>query len=262
MTITSYIMIGMLVFVRMLSLFSITPLFGAVQVPNLFKIGFAFFLAELVMATMTTAQLARHLTVLDTGHFIYYVVQEAMVGFAIGLVVTALFAAVQFAGELLDIQTGFSVATLLAPGMIAPAGILSNFYYIMFVMIFIGGDGLSTVVLALLNSFRYLPLGVTVFDGSVANVLLQLLINLTIIGVQLAAPVLLATFMTNVALALASRLVPQMNVFVVGFPLVLLLGLLLLGIVMSALVYVMSNMVGSLDNQIASMLNAMGGMTP
>ncbi len=260
MVINPYIMIFLLVFVRILSLFSLTPLIGAPQVPNLYKIGLAIFLAQTVVTTLTTHQLTLKLQHLSLLHLFYYVVQEALAGFSIGLIVITVFAAVEFAGELLDVQIGFSVATLVSPGMTSPAGILANFNNIIFSLLFITGHGLSTIVLAILESFRYLPLGVPVFSGQLANVLLQMLVNLSVIGIQLAAPVLLAAFMTNVALAVTSRLVPQINVFVVGFPLVLFLGLMMLGIMMPGMIYVMNNILDSMNNQIATILQAMGGV--
>ena len=262
MAITPYVMIFMLVFVRILSLFALTPLLGATQVPNLYKIGLSIFLAQTVVATMTTQQLAVRVQHLDLMHLLEYIVQEALAGFSIGLVVIGIFAAVEFAGELLDVQVGFSIASLISPGLSAPAGILANFYYIIFALIFISGNGLSTVVLAILESFQYLPLGVSVFHGQLVDVLLETLVNLTVIGVQLASPVLLAAFMTNVALALASRLVPQVNVFVVGFPLVLFIGLVMIGILMPGMVYVMNTILGNMNDQIASILQALGGTVP
>ena len=262
MAITPYVMIFLLVFVRILSLFSITPLLGATQVPNLYKIGLSFFIAQIVVTTLTTQELAQKLLHLDISHLFYYIVQEAMVGFVMGLVVVAVFAAVEFAGQLLDVQVGFSIANIISPGLTAPAGILANFHYIIFAIIFIGGNGLSTVVLAMLESFRYLPLGTAVFHGALVNVLLQALINLTVIGIQLASPVLLATFMTNVSLALASRLVPQINVFVVGFPMVLFIGLVMLAIMIPGMVFVMNNLVSSLNAQMANILQALGGTIP
>ncbi len=262
MTITAFIMIFMLVFVRILSLFTITPIFSAAQVPTLYKIGLSIFLAQMVVVTLSSKSLADKVQYLNTTHLFYYIVQEAMVGFTIGLVVLAIFATVQFAGQLLDTQVGFSIANLISPGLVAPAGILSNFHYIVFAIIFISGNGLSTIVLAILDSFQYLPLGVAVFRGNVANELLQLLVNLTATGIQIASPVLLTAFMTNVALALASKLVPQINVFVVGFPLILFLGLGILGILIPGMVFVMNNLLTNMNNQIASILQALGGTIP
>ena len=262
MTITAFIMIFMLVFVRVLSLFTITPVFSVAQVPNLYKIGLSIFLAQVVVATLSSKALAGKVQYLDLTHLLYYIVQEAMVGFAIGLVVLAIFATVQFAGQLLDTQVGFSIASLLSPGLVAPAGILSNFHYIIFALIFISGNGLSTIVLAILESFHYLPLGVAAFHGDVANELLQLLVNLTATGIQIASPVLLTAFMTNVALALASKLVPQINVFVVGFPLILFLGLGVLGILIPGMVFVMNNLLSYMNDQIANILQALGGTIP
>ncbi len=259
MAITSFVMIFMLVFVRVLSLFAITPIFGAVQVPNLYKIGLSIFLAQVVVTTLSSNALAGKVQNLDLLHLFYYIVQEAMVGFVIGLIVLAVFGTVQFAGQLLDTQVGFSIANLLSPGLVAPAGILSNFHYIVFALIFISGNGLSTIVLAILESFRYLPLGVASFHGNLANELLQSLVNLTAIGIQIAAPVLLTAFMTNLALALASKLVPQINVFVVGFPLILFLGLGILAILIPGMVYVMNTLLSNLNDQIAGILQALGG---
>lgn len=114
------------------------------------------------------------------------------------------------------------------------------------------------MILALLQSYRYVPIGVAHFGGSVADVFLHATITLFSIGVEIAAPVMLAIFLTNIALAVASRAVPQMNVFFVGLPITLFIGLALVGVLMPALVDLMRELVDIMDQQINSLLLALG----
>ena len=259
MTITPALLVFLLVFVRCLGLMSTAPLFGNSQVPALFKIGLGFYLALVVYSASPLSELAgRHVTV-SLGWFVTHLVIESLTGIAIGLVAGFVFAAVQFAGGMLDLQIGYSVASIVNPGFGAPVGLISNFWYTLFALFFLNLGGQYSILLAVLQSYHYVPIGAAVFGASVADVFLRALVTVFVLGVQLAAPITMAVFLTNVALAIASRAVPQMNVFVVGLPVTLLVGIVLLGFLMPEMVSLMRDLVNTMNQQLSNLLAAMGG---
>lgn len=255
---TTSILIFLLIFVRSIGILFSAPIFGNLQVPTIVKIGLALYLSVIINASETHSMLvASGITINDMTFFVL-LIQEALVGVALGLIASFVFYAVQFAGALLDIQIGFSMVSLVNPGFSTPSTPLANLVYILFSLFFIGVHGAANVILALLQSYRYVPIGVAHFGGPVADVFLHATITLFSIGVEIAAPVMLAIFLTNIALAVASRAVPQMNVFFVGLPITLFIGLALVGVLMPALVDLMRELVDIMDQQINSLLLALG----
>ncbi len=261
MTITPVLLAFLLIFVRVLAVIGSAPVIGNAQIPAFFKIGLAFFIALLIDNTMTQTAIHTSMQGVTIGSFVALLVIEALTGLAIGLIASTAFAITQFAGELLDQQVGFSIATIISPGMTSPGGLLSNFYYLVFALWFLSVNGHYAILLALLQSFHIIPLGsATLYNGALSNTFLQALISFMIMGLQFAAPVLLALFLTNVSLAVASRAVPQMNVFVVGLPISLLIGLLFVAMFVPDAVNAMQGILNSMENALSQVLQGLGGV--
>ena len=259
MIVTPVILAFLLIFVRVVSAVGSAPIIGNAQIPTVFKIGLSFFLALIVDNTMAQSVILKQMHGVTLSSFLLLVFIESLTGLAIGLIASTAFAITQFAGEVLDQQVGFSIATIISPGMTNPAGLLSNFYYLVFALWFLSVNGHYAVLLALLQSFKVVPLGAAyLYHGSLSGYFLQSLISFTVIGLQFAAPVLLALFLTNVSLAVASRVVPQMNVFVVGLPVSLLIGLLFLALLLPEAASAMQGIVSSMENALSQVLHGLG----
>jgi flagellar biosynthetic protein FliR len=259
MGITPELLAFLLIFVRSVSVIGTAPIFGGSQIPAVFKVGLSFFLALLVANTPQGAADLHALPTLSFGEFALDAVLQVVVGFAIGTMATTLFNIAQFAGELLDQQIGFSIATVLSPGIVGPVSLLGNFFYLLFALWFLSVNGHYAILLALLDSFRIVPLTGVHLGAPVAGLFLKAISTLIVVAVQLAAPILLALFLTNVSLAIASRAVPQMNVFVVGLPATLLVGLVLLVVLAPDIVAMFSNLLTTFEDGLASLLRALGG---
>lgn len=254
------IQIFLLIFARIMGAVGTAPLFGNAQVPAIWKIGFSFFLTIVVASAVRLPGAAvTALAHAPLAHLIIPLVVQSLVGAAIGLCGGMVFAAVQFSGELLDVQIGFSMAQLLSPGMMGPSGLISNFQYILFALWFLSVNGHFALVLAFLDSFQAVPLSATLNAQPLAIIFLHQVVLLFIVGVQLAAPVMLALFLTNVSLAIASRAVPQMNVFVVGMPVSLLVGLTVLMVVMPAAGDLFGGLLTQMEQAITQVFYGLGG---
>ncbi len=260
MTLSMSFMIALLlIFVRTVSLIGTAPLFGNAQIPSLYKIGLAAYLAFVVAVGLPSRDIGGFASI-GLPWLIVLIMLEAFTGIALGMMAGVVFAAIQFAGELLDMQVGFSMANVMSPGSLGPSGLLSNLYYVIFGLWFLSINGHHAVILALFYSFKIIPLGAAVFNGSVAQVMLRALVSLFLLGVQLSAPVMLSLFLTNLSMAVASRAVPQMNVFVVGLPVTLLVGWAAIFVVLPGITTVMQGAVTAFDQQIASMISALRGV--
>nr|NNM91188.1 flagellar biosynthetic protein FliR [Bacilli bacterium] len=258
MTITPALLLLLLIFLRVLGMIGTAPVISNAQIPVWFKIGFALFLALIIDSTLTKQQSFQWSHGLDFPHFIILALIETLTGIAIGLIANTTFAITQFAGELLDQQVGFSIVSLISPGMVSPTGLLSNFYYIVFAVWFLSINGHYVVVLAIMQSFQVIPIGHAIlFSGSLGKLFLDALIELMTMGLQLAAPVLIALFLTNVSLAVASKAVTQINVFSVGLPLTLLIGLLFIGMLLPDIVGSLQSIVLAMENDLNHLLGVL-----
>ncbi|PWI58201.1 flagellar biosynthetic protein FliR [Sulfoacidibacillus thermotolerans] len=252
------ILIFLLIFVRATGVVFASPIFGNLQIPTLVKIGLSFYLSVIIVESLPKTTLLAHGVLVNATTFVLLLLQEALVGIALGLIANFIFYAIQFAGALLDLQIGFSMVNLVNPGFSTPSTPLANLLYILFALFFLGVHGDYSVILAILQSYRYVPIGSAHFGGPVADVFLHATITLFLIAVEIAAPVMLAIFLTNIAFAVASRAVPQMNVFFVGLPITLFLGLGLVGVLMPAFVALMRELIYTMDQQLNQLLLALG----
>jgi len=159
------------------------------------------------------------------------VIREFLMGLACGLVFRFLFAGIQMAGNLAAIQMGFSMATLLDPQTQAQNTILAEMLVMLATLIFLAIYGHHALLRLLVQSFQEVPpsTSISLPESLFAYVpsLGRLMYSL---AVQLLAPVLILLFLTQLALGLVARAVPQIQVMIVGFPLTIALGLFSLSI--------------------------------
>ncbi|WP_284285646.1 flagellar biosynthesis protein FlhB [Alicyclobacillus fastidiosus] len=194
----------------------------------------------------------------ESGEFIVDGAMEAVIGLLLGFIATLVFSAISIAGQAVDIQIGFSMAQLVAPGSTAQMGIMGNLYNLLFTLYFLGMGGLDGMMLAILQSFRVIHIGVFHLPSDWPGTLLHLTGLVMSMGVELAAPLLAALFLSDVTFAFLSRAVPQMNVFVVGLPVKLFAGLAMFAIVMPGTIYLFNQLFSFVFNQLQVVLQAIG----
>jgi flagellar biosynthesis protein FliR len=156
-------------------------------------------------------------------------VKEFLVGMAFSFGIGALFAALSAAGALLDTMVGFMIGGIIDPLTGASASLLTQLYAMIGVLIFIaiGGDG--WVIAGLARTYDAVPLLAAPDIGSLTEGVRLAFGGILGAGVMVAAPVMVALIITEAALGVVSRVVPQINIFAVGFPAKIAIGLLLVG---------------------------------
>jgi flagellar biosynthesis protein FliR len=157
------------------------------------------------------------------------VLKEMLVGLGFSFALGALFAAVQVAGSLIDVMIGFSFGALVDPVTGTNGGVLNQLYALVGVMIFvvIGGD--AWVIQGLARSYEAVPLTEAPAIGTLVEGAQVAFSGIFASAIEICAPVLLAALLTDVAFGLVSRVMPQLNVFAVGFPAKVTVGLVLVG---------------------------------
>lgn len=218
----------LLVIVRITALITIAPLFGDKRIPAILKIGLSVLIGALLIPVMDL-QPAGYTTIAG---FMLAVTLEVIVGITIGFVANILFMGVQFSGQLVSLQMGFAAAQLFNPSTENNVPVVGEFYYIVSILIYLAIGGHGFLIEALQYSFTAIPLGGLSFDGSFFEFMTGLTADVFLIALKIAAPIFITILLTEIALGLIARLVPQMNIFIFGFPLKILAGMLMIAISM------------------------------
>lgn len=246
----------LLVLVRVIAFIGASPLLSIRIWPTIAKIGLAAFVALLVVPTISTTIPSAFV---NPGEYILLILKESVIGLLLGFVATMFFSVVTIGGQIFDVQVGFSSATLFDPQSGVSSGITGTFQSILFTFYFLGNAGLDGFVGLIMSSYHFVPLGHLVLKAGFSDYLTHLLGVVTVIAIQLIAPLLVALLLTDTTFALLSRAVPQMNVYVVGSPAKLFVGIALAALAMPAVVYVFNQLFMTLFQQLNGLTQWLGG---
>lgn len=215
------------VLVRVAAILFSLPFLNARNVPMMIKAGLAMAVSVMLLPQLSLPPVS---LVNDPVALAFGIVGEAAIGLIIGLTVQMLFAGIQLAGQIAGFQMGFSIANVVDPASSLQIPILSQFLNLFALMIFFTINAHYYFIKALVDSFELIkPLGVG-FSGALFELVLQLAGNMFVVAVKVSAPIMVALLLTQVALGLTARTVPQMQIFIVAMPLQILLGLSFLGL--------------------------------
>jgi flagellar biosynthesis protein FliR len=217
----TWVAVVLLVGLRVAPLFIMAPVFGSVPAPTLFRALLIVAIAAAIVSASGTALPAAPHTIDD---IIRYAGSEIVVGSALAFGLAAAFAAFLFAGRLLDFQFGFSLANLIDPSTRTHAPLIGTALNLVAVSVFFIANGHHLLLRALVFSLEQFPPGHSVADLNLSAVVAQFGTVFTV-GLAIAAPALFAVLVLDVAFAVASRTMPQMNVFIIAIPFKTALGI-------------------------------------
>ncbi|HEB77381.1 MAG TPA: flagellar biosynthetic protein FliR [Methylothermaceae bacterium] len=155
-------------------------------------------------------------------------VREILIGVAIGFLLQMAFAALVFAGQNIAYSMGLGFAALLDPQLGVQVPIISQVYLLLATLLFLGLDGHLALIELLAASFQSLPPVLGELNRDDLWLMARWGASVFSAGVLLSLPIVIALLFTNIALGIATRAAPQLNIFSVGFPITLLLGLVLI----------------------------------
>lgn len=246
--------IFLLIFVRMTGLFVIAPIFSRTNIPRNLKLGFSFMLALILVNTISS----QNIVISNIYEFAVLVLREFVVGITLGYVSYTIFTAIYVAGELIDMQIGFGVVNVIDPLSNIQVSITSNFYFILCMLVFLLSKGHHILIRALFSSYEYIPLGQAVFGTDLQNRVIEVFGGVFLVAFKITAPILAAIIIADVAMGIISKTIPQINVFVVGMPLKILLGLIILVLTMPMFIYIVESLLRLMDSEMLNFLKIMG----
>jgi len=215
------------VFVRVGAFIIFVPFFGSRQFPVQLKAGLILLLSFSVFPLTAGLPLPQPKGGLGLSLALF---SEVLIGLSIAFVMRMLFAAVQIAGTIVDFQMGFGVVNLIDPQTQSQVSITSQFHNVFAMFLYLGLNAHHLTIYSLVESFQLINPNQFAFTASTAEFMLKLFSATFVVGIKIAAPIMAILFFINVGLGLVARTVPQMNVFIVAFPLQIGAGLIMVGI--------------------------------
>lgn len=212
---------------RVLALIATAPVIGSPSLPARVKIGLAAAITLLITPTLGPMPDVAPFS----GAGLFILVQQIVVGVAMGLAMKVVFAAVDMAGEIAGLQMGLGFATFYDPQARASSPVLAQFVGLLATLIFLALNGHLLVLSTLAESFHAFPIGGALAPSATGwRTLAEWGATIFLAGLAMSLPVLAALLVTNVSLGILTRTAPQLNMFAVGFPITLGVGLVVLAL--------------------------------
>lgn len=184
----------------------------------------------LALAVAMFTRIAPGLPEPTAGFVIVSAVTEVVIGAGLGFIVQVFFAAVQFAGDLIDVTGGFSLQPAFDPLSMNSTGVISRLQYLLATTLLFTSGGHMMIVRGFATSYEGLPVGGGVPTDHLAHVLMTAFSMMFLAALQIAGPMVAVMLLADVALGLLSRAAPALNIFAIGFPVKIMLTLALLGL--------------------------------
>ena len=239
-----------LIFIRITAFIVICPGFSFKGLPNTFKIGFA------ISLTLIINSIIPEIDVIDNMFlFLLLNIKETILGLALGFVTNLIFSAAEIAGNLVDFQVGFSMASVYDPSVGTTAANYGKMYYWISISVFFMLDMHHKVITALVKSFDYIPLNTVSFNNYNAKAIVSLFSKVFELALNLGIPIIIVVLVTDIILGIISKTVPQINVLMLGMPVKAMVSFIITLLTLSWLINSMGNIMQLIPENIEGFMN-------
>ncbi|MBN1478013.1 flagellar biosynthetic protein FliR [Candidatus Sumerlaeota bacterium] len=242
------------IFARVTLIFAFMPLLGEAFMPVRVRILLCLGITACLLPTVSV-----DITTLPTtlGGFTLVLIPEFLLAMTLGLTAKLVFAAVQFAGQAAGEQIGFGIANVIDPTNSSQISITAQAYFLFSLLLFLALDGHHILLGALVASFEVAPLFSVSLGPEIFQFINDEVAHMFALAVMIAAPILVAMLLVNMALGLIAKAVPQINIFIESFPIRIALGLLIMALTFGALGALLADEFARLDLNLGRALQLM-----
>jgi len=251
---TGQVSIFFLVLMRALAFMLSGPLFTIKGIPTHVKIGFSLVLAVVVYPLVAAGQGPLPL---DAWSYGLAVVSETGFGLLLGLAVTIVLSSVRMAGQFIDHQIGYSMSSIMDPLNMAQNTLLSQYLYLLALVFYLMIDGHHSLIVALTQSYQLVPLTEVSLNGSVTFIMIKIFSGAFATALQVSAPILAVLLVADLTLGFLARTVPQINVFMTGFPVKIAVGVLTLSFLIPLLGAVLRTIFDTIEKDLYTLMKAL-----
>jgi len=250
----THVLVFGLIWLRMLSFVVSSAFLGSPSVNLPVKILFSVVLSMVVfpftlIAVQDTAQISDYVVI--------YAIREVAVGLLLGLLTRFFFFALSMAGELISMAMGLGSAQVYNPFIGSSGQVIEQFFSILGMVVFLSLNGHHLFVSALVQSFEVVPIAnMSLQVGGLAEIS-QKFQQIFVMMIKMSAPILLAIFMVNIAMAIVGRAVPQLNVMVTSFPVTIMVGLVILIVSLPLMSIEMSQLLETTSDQLFKLMRSL-----
>ncbi len=246
----------LLVLTRSSGIFFISPFLGSMNISLKIRACAAILVAVIIFPVVVKMYTIH--APATTIMFAFTVVKELFIGWLIGLIGYITLAAVNMAGKIMDMQVGFAVVQMMDPTTQQQSGMIGTFLNNLTLIYFVVTNGHYVILSALAESFRIIPIDSMVWNDSLPQLMIDLTAGIFINGMKIAMPVTFAILLTNVGLGILARTMPQMNIFVVGIPMQLMIGTTMISMVLPFYILFLDVIFNEMYANISIALKALG----
>ncbi len=246
----------LLIFVRITSFFVMMPLFSYRTIPTVHKLGMGFFLSWLMFYSIEPPIFEIN------GTYFLLIMKEALVGVLIGFTAYVILSAIQIAGGLIDFQMGFSIANVIDPQNGTQSPLLGQYLYTFALLLLLSFNGHHLLIDGIYNSYRFIPIDqpwLPLGNANVVNYIVKSFSTMFLVAFQMSLPVVGSLFLVDVALGIVARTVPQLNIFVVGLPVKIVVGFIVIITVLGTLLALVSHLVETVLYTMRDLMQLFGG---
>ncbi len=236
----------LLIILRITGLFLMAPIFSDRSIPPMIKVGFLLTISLVLVAALPTPDIQPATSLIGLAGL---AVKEILVGFVIGLVFKLVFMAVYTAGSVVGYQMGMAMVTQFDANVSGQVSVLGRIWFVVATLIFVSINGHHLVISALADSYELIPPGLVSTHASLVEMLIKYTAYVFVVALKIVAPLMLTLFLSDVALGTIAKTMPTMNVFFVGIPIKIAVGLTVMAIALPICHYVLEQAIGFFDGQ-------------
>ena len=229
----------LLILTRITAFFVTVPLFSYRSIPATQRIIFGALLAWMLVYTIDVPDMD-----ID-GTYLLLVMKEAVIGLFIGIIAFIVMSAIQIAGGFIDFQMGFAIANVIDPQTGAQSPLLGQFFNSLAILLLLALNGHHMLLDGIFYSYQFMPvnqLWPAFGEERLVEFVIRTFATSFAIAFQMSIPVVATLFLVDLALGITARTVPQLNIFVVGFPIKIGVSFIVLLITMGVMIQVMQKL--------------------
>ncbi|HEY8344811.1 MAG TPA: flagellar biosynthetic protein FliR [Bacillota bacterium] len=249
----------LLVYARVFGLLQTAPVFQNKSISGFLRSGLALFVSLVIFPPLANVT---DLNLPHIGSFLLLVGGELIIGFTIGYILNLAFAGVQLAGSFIETPMGLGMVNVIDPQYGGQIPIIGQLFQLIALWLFLLVNAHHLLFDFLLMTYKLLPVGKALNINNGAAMILRAFGGVFWLGLQIAIPIMGVLFLTDLGLGVLSRLIPQINVFVISFPVKISLGLILILLSLPVFVRWLAQFFSSIGNywpEAVSMIKSLAG---
>lgn len=241
-----------LIIIRITSMMIVAPFFSVKSIPNIVKIGLSLIMSSFVISIYN---LPFNISINSNLDLFILILNEILIGLFIGYIALFVFNAIRISGQFIDFSIGFTMSQYYDPNTNSTSTNIERFFYWLSLSIFVTLNFHHIILSAIIKSFEVIPLGFFLNNQNFFISFIYFFSKSFYLGIKLAAPIILVLFITEFTMGLIARAVPQINVFILGMPIKVIVGLLSISTILGGLLHMYVKLFEGLNSDFIKFFN-------